>query len=89
MAIGNLLLILSVWAITTAAALAALMYGSPEWAKVALCWQIATVPGLVIHKIIETRRKWLDTPLDEWSNLYEHAPLLLSGGAAVIVYLTF
>ena len=87
-AINCALLVLMLWTLTIGAALLALLYKQPEWAKYALCWQIFLVPGVAVHKIIELRQTWHQTPQDEWSNLYCLAPLVISGLVAIAVSIT-
>lgn len=87
-AINCALLVLMLWGLTTAAALLALLYRQPEWAKYALCWQIVLVPGMAVHKIIELRHIWQNVQQDEWSNFYCLSPLVASGLIALLAAIT-
>jgi len=84
-AIQSLMLVLVLWAATTATALVLLMQGNTQWAVVALCWKIWLVPGVAIHKIIETRQAWQGNRT-ELSEAYSVAPLLATGALALMVY---
>ena len=75
---------LTIWALLTFAALITLVYGNTLLAKGFLCAQIAIVPGGVLTSIFELKREWSDTPSDEWSNLYDNAPLIVGFIAALV-----
>lgn len=83
-AIRSLLLIIVIWATTTAWALGALLQGSAVSAKVALCWQIALLPGGIASEIIRRRNEWRQDANDLASS-YEAMPIVVSGVIALVV----
>lgn len=61
--------------------------GNFDLTHIALCWQIALVPGLVVSKILEVRNYWRDTT-SPTEKAFEAMPLLVTFAAALLIFAT-